>query len=240
MVPVAVRYHYLRDMLPQIDGSLQRLEEYLQLAPDAALSRHARMLRIGTSIAAANEARLGLKPAPEDGLPERLSAVREALLKHVAEMVPCKLPPPDQPLRDRLRALFNAVEQLGSPGDGSGYSRELLEQQQRRAAELFRELDRVLGFVAATGTYVSERPSQERMLDVLGRMERELFHRERFWGPRRALVIVGEPVDVSTRYAEYQADKRGTVQAITLELESAVLKMLDESAGLQREFDLQM
>ena len=31
MVPVAVRYHYLRDMLPQIDASLQRIERHLHL-----------------------------------------------------------------------------------------------------------------------------------------------------------------------------------------------------------------
>ena len=138
--------------------------------------------------------------------------MREASLRKVAEMVPTKLPPADQPLRDRLRALFNAVEQLGSGKESSAYSRELREQEQRRAAELYRELDRVLGFVAATGTYVAERPSQERMLDVLGRMERELFPRERCgdraarWGGRRA----GQR---AARYSEYVTDSAGSYRA---------------------------
>jgi hypothetical protein len=72
--------------------------------------------------------------------------------------------------------------------------------------------------------------TQERFLDVLGLMETEVSGVRRVWGPRRARVQVGEPVNLKYRVADYSADRRGVVAAVTRELETAVRTMI-ESLG---------
>ena len=238
MVPVAVRYHFMRDMLPAIDASLRAIEQRLKLTPDSSLTRYQRLLRAGEYLLAANERTYGLKPAAGDDIETRLASLREAIIRKVADALGMKTPAPELPLRDRLRSLFNAVEQLTDAADDSAYARQLREREAKRGADLYRELDRLLIFVATSGRYVTERPCQERFADVLGRLEREVLGREKIWGPRRALVLVGEPIDIAARYEEYLADKRGFVQQVTLQLEAAVAAMLEATADLQRPFDL--
>lgn len=68
----------------------------------------------------------------------------------------------------------------------------------------------------------------ERFMDVLCLLEMEVLKQRRFWGPRKGRVQVGEPIDLKDHAASYAADKRETVQEVTLSLESSVLSMLEE------------
>ena len=64
--------------------------------------------------------------------------------------------------------------------------------------------------------------SQERFLEVIVRLEREVFGTSKMRGPRVASVRVGEPKNLRESYDTYKARKRETVEQITLELETAV------------------
>ena len=234
LVPMFIRYHFLRDMLPEIDASLARLERKLELPMRPAGSdRYARLADVGLKLLAANEKRYNMRPSTDSTVNERLDNLRELLLSRVATSLGVKPPRADQPLRDRLRDLFNALDRVADePSEGSAYSKELAREQEQLMAGLYRELDRVLGFVAVSEGYARERPVQERFCDVLGRLEREVLGRERFFGPQRAVVRVGKPINLSEYYARYLADKRGVVQELTLDLENRVRGLLAETAGL--------
>ena len=46
------------------------------------------------------------------------------------------------------------------------------------------------------------------------------------WGPRKALVKVGNPVDLRDYFSSDKTDKRGVVQEVALAIESQVRRML--------------
>ena len=233
LVPMFVRYHFLRDLRPAINASLARLERALKIPHLAELDCYDRLGEIGYKLLALNEERYNVRPRADASMGERLDVMRETLIARVASSLGVKVPRADQPLRDRLRDLFNALDRVAEePGQDSAYSRELTREQEGMMARLYRELDRVLGFVAVSEDYVLARPMQERFCDVLGRLEREVLGRERFFGPQCALVRVGEPLNLSEHYARYQNDKRAVVQELTLTLERAVRELLEETAGL--------
>src|SRR5207248_1847459 len=85
---------------------------------------------------------------------------------------------------------------------------------------------RLHNFIAIRGDYVRESPTQERFLEVLGRLETEVLGRNHVRGPRRAQVRIGEPLDLRTALAAYQQNRRETVAALTQEVEARVSAML--------------
>ena len=75
-------------------------------------------------------------------------------------------------------------------------------------------------------------------MDVLGLVEMEVFKERRIWGPRKALVKVGQPLDLKDRAVEYAANRRQAVEDVTATLETSVRKMLesmDDECALVRE-----
>ena len=71
----------------------------------------------------------------------------------------------------------------------------------------------------------------QRYLDVIGRLEVDVFRKSIVHGPRRAVIRVGEPVDLRDSWDAYRADRRETVAAVTTELRTRAKTLLD---GLSR------
>ena len=67
---------------------------------------------------------------------------------------------------------------------------------------------------------------QSGFLDVILRLEREVFGRSQMRGPRVASVRVGEPKDLRECYDTYRTQKRETVEQITYELETSVQSLV--------------
>ncbi len=92
---------------------------------------------------------------------------------------------------------------------------------------LYDDLWRVLQFVAIYDGYVSESMTVERFMDALCLAEMEVLSQRRIWGPRKARVQVGDPIDLKDHRSSYTKDKRGAVRDVTLALESSVRQMLE-------------
>jgi hypothetical protein len=138
-------------------------------------------------------------------------------------------PAPGQELLARVRALFNAVDRIVFDEHAeSEYESELLAERQREAAALYDELWRLNRVVGIYDGYVRETMSVERFLDVLGLLEIEVFKKRHIWGPRRARVKVGEPLDLAESADAYRIDRRATVAEVTLALENSVRAMLED------------
>jgi len=136
---------------------------------------------------------------------------------------------PEQPLLDRIRDLFNAVDQIVySEAEGPEYERQLHHRRQEAARGLYDDLWRVLHFVALYDGYVRETLTAERFLDVLRLLELEVFGQKRIRGPRKALVKIGQPLNLMPYFPRYQSDKRATLQEVTTSLESSVRQLLAE------------
>jgi hypothetical protein len=76
--------------------------------------------------------------------------------------------------------------------------------------------------------YLELRRTNERFLDIVGLLEREIFGRRRFWGQRKAVIKVGAPVDLNDYADQYRVSKRETFQKISSALEAKVRSMLHE------------
>lgn len=106
----------------------------------------------------------------------------------------------------------------------------MLAERQREVAVLYDDLWRLNRAVGIYDGYVRETMSAERFLDVLGLLELEVFKKRHIWGPRRARIGVGEPLDLAESLDAYRADRRTTVATVTLALEDAVRAMLEALA----------
>ena len=232
LVPIAIRYVYLQDMSREIDRSLKRLERKLLSGVNSpALSLYDRLRRVGEAVLATNEGKYGMQPRMGVGLEERVQQIKELVLSRIESTLglPSRR---EQPPLARIRGLLNAVERIVlSDAEGAEYERQLHHELQQQARGLYEDLCRVLRFLAVHDGYVREAPTAERFLDILGLLELEVFEQRRYWGPRKALVKAGDPVEIGQYFHRYQNDKRGVIQEITISLEAGVRQSLGELRG---------
>ncbi|HEU4342510.1 MAG TPA: 1-acyl-sn-glycerol-3-phosphate acyltransferase [Candidatus Binatia bacterium] len=228
-VPLAVKYIYLENMARQIDNTLQHFEHTLfSTATPPSLTLYERLRRVGEVVLDTNEREYNIRPAKGAKLNERVQHMKELIVSRVAAALGISQRS-EQPLLDRIRDLFNAVDRITySEAAGSEYERQLHRDRQEKARGLYDDLWRVLRFVALYDGYVREALTAERFLDVLGLLELELFGRKSIRGPRKAVLSVGEPLNLMPYYERYQRDKRTTLEEVTISLESSVRQLMAE------------
>lgn len=92
-----------------------------------------------------------------------------------------------------------------------------------------RSLSRVLNFDAIYDGYVAERPTPERFLDTLIRLERSVFEIDQpvTKGHRQAFLRIGQPVNLRHYRDDYQRDRSATVQRLTHQFQQTVQRNLD-------------
>ena len=112
--------------------------------------------------------------------------------------------------------VYKDIEQM------TAYERKIHEELLQKFQRFYPDLERLINFISITDGYVAEEQSPERFLDVIIRLEREVFGTSKMRGPRVASVRIGEPKNLRECYDTYKAEKRETVEQITLELETTV------------------
>ncbi len=232
-VPVAVKYLYLKDMSVEIGRSLSRLEERLNLKAGES-GPYERLRRAGEAVLATVEKEYNVRPPRTASLNDRIQYMKEHIVGGIAAELGVPLHA-GQPLIERIRDLFNAVDGIiyGGP-EGPGYARHLHYHRSIEARGAYHSLKRVLHFVALYDGYVRESRTAERFLDVIGLLEIEVFGKRKIRGPRKAVVRIGMPLDVSAYYMAYKADRRAALKALTEDLETSVRKMLNGLSLLAR------
>ncbi|MBI2302584.1 MAG: 1-acyl-sn-glycerol-3-phosphate acyltransferase [Armatimonadetes bacterium] len=230
-VPLGIKYAYVRDMSGEIDAGLARLERKLGLPLDRRTDPEGlyRRLRVdGDAVLSMIERRYGIRPEEDATLEARIQSFKELVLARAAAELNVKLHP-EQPVLDRVRVLFNAAERLACEAPpASDYGRALHQRRQEEVFGLYDDLWRVLRFVATHDGYVRETMTAERFLEVIGRMEWEVFGQECWRGPRRAMVKAGEPLNLTEHWSDYRARKRETVAAVVGRIEAEVGRLVGE------------
>jgi hypothetical protein len=227
LAPLAVKYVYTRPMEREIEASLRRLEARLRL-PEGPGGPYARLSEVAAAVLAALEREFGVNPPADATLDQRIAPVRDLMIRRVATLLRVELPA-NASFPAQVRALFNAYHDFLS-GEGaapqSEYERALHAQDVDAARALYPIWARLKNFLAVRNGYIQQLPSQERFLDILGRLEIEVIGRSRIRGPRRALIGVGEPLDLRPELPAYRAARRETVARVTRELEERVMAQL--------------
>ncbi len=228
-IPLAIKTFYVQNMDVSIDRALGRLEA--RLHPDSAPGNknyQDRLLALGKTLLKSKEQEYGVLPQPGTLLSERINVVKETIITTIANQVGVE-DHPEQLLTDRLRDLANAIDRIGHQQNQNKRDEKSSGQiNHDRAKALRRSLETATNFMALDTCYLEHQMTTERFLDIVGLLEREVFGRRRFWGQRKAIIKVGEPVDVNDYAPNYKINKKETYQRISSNLETKVREMLLE------------
>jgi 1-acyl-sn-glycerol-3-phosphate acyltransferase len=233
-VPIAIKYTYLKDMRHDIDESLNKLEAALSPSSPACTSPYSRLRRIAEAVLVAQEKAHGVASAAPSAHSPSPASMNDRI-QNLKSLVTAKyerqlgITPNDrQSLLDRIRALFVVVDRIvHDEPPTSEYEQRLALERQQMARTLYDDLWRLLQFVAIYDGYVRESMTVERFMDVLGLLELEVFQTRRVWGPRKASIKVGQPLNFKDHASTYDQNKRATIRQINASLESEVRKNLE-------------
>ena len=230
VVPIGIKYIYDAEMWDEIEEALTRLErEILPQGSSVAEDLYGRLRQIGAAVLSTLEREYKLKADGDRSLNERIEALREHILSQMEEFMGVT-PQITTPPRTRVRALKNLIdaEVYRETDDISAYERQIHEQRLEKFQEFYPDLNRLFNFIAIYDGYVGETRSPERFLEVITRLEREVFGVSKPRGPRIAFMRFGTPKNLLDRYKTYKQEKKQTVQDITLELETEVQTLISD------------
>ena len=222
IVPIGIKYRYPQDMWHAIDAALTDLEEtILPPAERTPIERYERLRRIGVAVFKTLAAEYQYKLDDSLPLDAHIEKLKEQILFHTEQIMGIH---PDGDMLTRVRALKNRVdaEVYKDIDQMTEYERKIHEELLQKFQQFYPNLNRLVNFIAISDGYVAEVPSAERFLDVITRLEREVFGSAKKQGPRVASIRVGDPINLRDCYDTYKQEKRETVEQITLELETAV------------------
>ena len=222
IVPIGIKYQYPRDMWNDIDTALTELERHILPPEDRTpIERYERLRRVGVAVFKTLAAEYKYKVDETVPLDVHIQRMKEQILSHAEQIMGIHS---EADVLTRVRALKNLVdaEVYKDIDQMTEYERKIHEELLQKFQRFYPDLERLINFIAISDGYVAEERSQERFLDVIVRLEREVFGTSKIRGPRVASVRVGEPKNLRDCYDTYKAEKRETVEQITLELETVV------------------
>lgn len=216
-VPISLKYRYTGKMTPVIEAALQRLEQ--ALAVSGTGDYYQRLRTIAAAVLQRFEQDYGITPPDPDDWNQRIAALKATVLQQCEQRLGVTSSPKD-PDRERVYRVRHALEQQQSL---------VLAGVSDPWAMAAKAMMRVLNFDAIYDGYVGEKPTPERFLDTLTRLEREVFSidKPKPKGYRQAFIRIGEPVNLRDHYEAYQQNRAATVSALTQQLQETVQHNLD-------------
>jgi hypothetical protein len=173
---------------------------------------------------AAGAANSGAAQSANLALAERLRRLLETALAEVEQSLAIE---PRGDLASRCRRLEQAAwDRLYLDAPPTPLERGLADRLAEETAQRLWHMRLVESFVAVSGDYVKERPSQERFADTLlllwdtqaRILGRDPGTRPRL-GPRTALISLGEAMAFTPLLEDYHQDRRRTVARLTADLQ---------------------
>ena len=222
IVPIGIKYLYPQDMWNTIDTALTALEQTILPSTERTpVERYERLRRIGVAVFKTLAAEYQYKLDDSLPLDAHIQKLKAQILSHTEQIMGIHT---DGDVLTRVRALKNLVdaEVYKDIDEMTEYERKIHEELLQKFQQFYPDLNRLVNFIAISDGYVAEVPSAERFLDVITRLEREVFGKAKKQGPRVASLRVGDPINLRACYDTYKTEKRETVEQITLELETAV------------------
>lgn len=222
IVPAGIKYRFLEhhDPMPAFHDLMDDLESHLTW-------RHRRDWPLADRIYRYAEGMLGLKELEylgsfrEGELKERLAYLREKILerledKHLGKR---KTDPVPVRVKELRRACLDALaDSKTTPTQAQGLREDL------------DDLFGVIQLFSYPGDYIRESPTLERVAETMMKLEEDLLNVDmpRPRGPRRAVLKLGQPIDVKARLAAVGGKLRTVAGSLTSELESRIQCLLDE------------
>ncbi|HEY9683608.1 MAG TPA: lysophospholipid acyltransferase family protein [Drouetiella sp.] len=229
IIPIALKYTYPRDIQDNLKETLSSLEASMSILSIAGASVYQRLRAISEKLLETLEREYKMKPVPGADLNERVSTLRQSILTNVGHQLQIELPKNVRQL-EMVRILRNHIDDFiyATESDSSEYEKKVHEERAATLRGFYNDLDRVVNFIAIYDGYLKDNLTQERFADILDRLEREIKRTREpsFRGSRIVLLDVGEPINLSERYADYKSAKKATIAKVTEEISGQISDML--------------
>ncbi|MCG9126922.1 1-acyl-sn-glycerol-3-phosphate acyltransferase [Candidatus Poribacteria bacterium] len=226
VVPAGIKYRFTQDMWDVIDTALTKLENHI-LPPSTRTpeERYQRLRRIGVSVLKTLADEYQYMVDESKSLNEHIQGLKEQILSHAEKIMGIQS---DADILTRVRILRNLVDSeiYRDVEQMTEYERKIHQELLQKFQQFYPDLDRLVNFIAITDGYVAEDESPERYLEVIARLEKEVFGAANMQGPRVAAIKVGEPKNLLDEYDTYKDDKKNTVEKITVTLETDVQNLI--------------
>jgi hypothetical protein len=196
VVPTAIRYTFVDDVMPVVEAQLARMEQRMMLKPKPGAPVHERIIRLGEMLLTIKEKEhVGRSLEGEGDLPARIARLAEHVLSRREEAHLGKTFA-DEPVPVRVkqlrRKLLEAACDEGTAGGADGAAALLPDVRDALA-----DVHLALQLYSYKGDYVASKPSPERMAETIEKFEEDLWAVEANpCGWRRATVTFGQPIDV--------------------------------------------
>lgn len=208
LIPVSLKYSYVQSLKLIIEQILQDLEAELNLQ-FSTNEFYDRLIAIETHILEQLEREFSVASDKQLTLNQRIARLRQHAMAQCKQRLKLDLPD-NRSLRERVYKI-QAVLQAKLP-----------QTQDDKA--LYWQTVRLLNFDSIYDDYIDKHSSLERYLDTLMRLESETYKAE-YLKPkafRRAKIKIGNPINLKTYVDAYRADKTGTVEKLTQQLQTTV------------------
>lgn len=219
LAPVGIKYRYTASMHSVIARTLTRLEKALAI-PKRTSDFYPRLRTVSEQVFRRFETEYNIDSTPQMQMDwnHRIEQLKTHILTECEQKLGLTLAP-HFPLRERVYKIQSVI---GDPTEATALDEEMIET-------LYRSTVRLLNFDSIYDGYVAEAPTSERFLDTLMRLEKEVFELEKpvSKGPRKALIRIGEPVNLKDYVQAYKQDRGTTTEQLTQRLQQAVQANLD-------------
>ena len=225
LVPLAIRYRYRERIGPILERKTRLMEQHL-FRVDASVSLPRRLVLILGELLHRQEMIHHLVPDPnrriETGKPAFTRRI--AVLAQIESAYPGATADQQAPTIDRTWRL-------------SSYLRKLLRQAGQHSDKTragFRlalaSLERVAKMGAWQPTYVDLDPSQERLAEMVLKLEREVYgiKRPRQLANRDVFLRIGEPIDLGQFVRSYLEDAHTVRHAVAEKLRAVIQALIDD------------
>ena len=222
VVPVGIKYRFLDgyDPLPELHDLMDDLEARFNWLRSSDRSLMERMYRYAEGMLILKE--LEYCEAPRHGpLKGRLASMMAEILDRIEARH--HAPRRDEPAPIRVKELRRAcLKALADPATTA-------EQKTTLRRELD-DLHLVIQLFSYPGDYVRECPTVERLAEILTKFEQDALrvNQPAPRTPRKAVVRLGEPIDVGARLAPGGGRTPGLASTLTAELEARIQSLLDQ------------
>jgi len=233
VLPLFIKYRYLADAGSALRAALGRLEQCLGLDAGGDSSLVERVRRAAMEVLAGVESEYGFRPPAEATLDERVARLQEYIVQRAAQVIQVE-PPRETAVHLRLRTMCNRVyDYLHHLDDGlTAYQRRLDGRREVAVRGCLNDLERLQNFMAVSEDYLAPPHTQERLGEIIARLEKEVLGKRRLWPPCEAVVRVARPLELAERLPAYRADRRAAVAESTAEVEARLRALSRETRDL--------
>ncbi|MEL6552658.1 MAG: 1-acyl-sn-glycerol-3-phosphate acyltransferase [Cyanobacteria bacterium J06621_11] len=230
IVPLSLKYRYQQPMKRVIEQTLARLEEGLSLDVGDR-DNYQRLRQIAKQVIVRIETEANLTVEETLDWNERIERLRNIFIEKCESAVGIE-PNVNDPIRERVYRVQAWLEDADLV-DGEAEQDVQLGPNQVKPEKVVWDTIRLLNFDAIYDGYVAQSPTQERFLDTLIRLEREVFHIEQAQpkAARTAYFYIGEPINLKDYLSDYRRDRTGTIEQLSGELRQTMQSNLDKLSG---------